>query len=95
MKYIYDGMPYMFEKSKKSIVCVYEEVSHEKYDIVDMESYGFLDAVMHSPAIKTFHILKVVSDHFEPQTITKENTKSLLFKVINDINKLLVHPQEF
>ncbi|MDQ7067501.1 MAG: hypothetical protein Q9M40_05775 [Sulfurimonas sp.] len=44
--------------------------------------------LLHSPAIKTFHILKVVSDHFEPQTVTKENTKSLLFKVINDINKL-------
>ncbi|MDQ7043760.1 MAG: hypothetical protein Q9M34_09575, partial [Sulfurimonas sp.] len=56
---IYDGMPYMFEKSKKSIICVDGAISEEKYKIVDMESYGFLDAVMHSPAIKTFHILKV------------------------------------
>lgn len=88
---IYDGIPHPFEKNKKSLVCVDEAMSEEKYDVVDMESYGFLDAVTHSPAIKNFHILKVVSDHFEPESITKEKTKSLIFKVINDINKLLVN----
>ena len=57
--------------------------------ILYMESFGFYDAVIHSPAIKNYHILKVVSDHFEPQTITKELTKSLIFNVIDGINFIL------
>ncbi|PHQ55183.1 MAG: hypothetical protein COA30_07370 [Sulfurimonas sp.] len=85
----YKDIHYPFKEGQKSITCVDEAMSEPKYDLVDMESYGFLDAVTHSPAIKNFFILKVVSDHFEPQTITKELTKSLIFKVINDINTLL------
>ncbi|MDF1878172.1 hypothetical protein JHD46_00805 [Sulfurimonas sp. SAG-AH-194-C20] len=87
---VYNGVSQGFAKNKKDIVCVDEALSEAKYDLVDMESYGFLDAVLHSPAIKNFHILKVVSDHFEPQSVTKEKTKSLIFKAINDINKLLL-----
>ena len=86
---MHNGIPYPFKKDKKCIVCVDEAVSQAKYDLVDMESYGFLDAVSHSPAIKNFYILKVVSDHFEPEKVTKEFTKSLIFKAINDINKIL------
>jgi len=52
-----------------------------------MESYGFYDAVVHNPAIKRFHIFKVVSDHCEPKKVTKEKTKSLLFNVIDAINE--------
>lgn len=69
--------------------CVNEEIATEGYEIVDMESYGFYDAVMHSPAIKNYHILKVVSDHFKPQTVTKEGTKSLIFNQIDAINEIL------
>ncbi|MDF1883065.1 hypothetical protein JHD49_03855 [Sulfurimonas sp. SAG-AH-194-C21] len=87
---VYDGIAHPFKKSKKSLVCVDEAISEAKYDVVDMESYGFLDAVTHSPAIKNFHILKVVSDNFKPESVTKEKTKSLIFKVINDINKLII-----
>lgn len=90
---IYDGVSHSFKEGKKSIVCIHEAITQVKYDVVDMESYGFLDAVTHSPAIKYVYILKVVSDHFEPQNVTKELTKSLIFKVINDIN-LLVHKKE-
>ena len=90
---IYNDIHHSFKEGEKSIVCVDEAISQVKYEVVDMESYGFLDAVTHSPAIQRFHILKVVSDHFEPQNVTKELAKSLIFKVINDIN-LLVHKKE-
>lgn len=86
---VHDGITYPFKKDKQSIVCVNEAISETKYELVDMESYGFLDAVSHSPAIRNFYILKVVSDHFEPVKVTKEGTKSLIFKAINDINKLI------
>jgi hypothetical protein len=60
-----------------------------------MESFGFYDALIHSPAIKNYHILKVVSDHFEPEKITKEGTKSLVFNVIDDINLILNKKDNF
>lgn len=75
--------------SELTLTCLNTESSDDTYDIVDMESFGFYDAVMHSPAIKNYHILKVVSDNFEPQKVTKENTKSLLFNTIDDINKII------
>ncbi len=76
-------------KSKKILTCLDIESSDDTYEIVDMESFGFYDAVIHSPAIKNYHVLKVVSDHFEPSKVTKEKTKSLLFNKIDDINTLL------
>ena len=85
----YEDLTYVFEKEKKTIVCLDEEAHTGVHQIVDMESFGFYDAVVHSLAIKKFHILKVVSDHFEPSTITKDNTKSFIFNVINDINFLI------
>lgn len=75
--------------SKNTITCVDEEMEENLYEIVDMESFGFYDAVIHSPAIKNFHILKVVSDHFEPRKVTKEKTKSLLFNAIDAINIII------
>ena len=75
--------------SKKIITCLENEDSSNLYAIVDMESFGFYDAVIHSPAIKNYHILKVVSDHFEPSKVTKEGTKSLVFNAIDDINLIL------
>lgn len=80
-------------KDTAVLSCFDKEVSTDENNIVDMESFGFYDAVIHSPAIKNFYILKVVSDHFEPETITKENTKSLIFNVIDDIN-LLINPKD-
>ena len=69
------------------ITCVDQEITSAEYTIVDMESFGFYDAIRHSTAIKNFHIYKVVSDHFEPETITKEFTKSLIFKNLEKIMK--------
>jgi len=86
---VYKKQSYKFKEKKRNIVCLDKEANDAMYDIVDMESYGFYEAVIHSPAIKNFYIFKVVSDHFEPQTITKDKTKSLIFNVINDINKIL------
>jgi purine-nucleoside phosphorylase len=77
------------ENILKTITCLDKEVSTDKYEIVDMESFGFFNALIHSPAIKHRYILKVVSDHFEPHKVTKDKTKSLIFNVIDDINLLL------
>ena len=85
----YRNTHYSFDTDKQLLTCKDEEAETEQETVVDMESYGFYDAVLHNPAIKRFHIIKVVSDHFQPQTITKENTKSLLFNVIDDINRVL------
>jgi len=63
------------------ITCVNEAEFQERYEIVDMESYGFYQALVN----KNIYIFKVVSDHFEPHTITKEKTKQLLFHSIEKI----------
>ncbi|MFK5938117.1 MAG: hypothetical protein QM497_06940 [Sulfurimonas sp.] len=86
---IYEEQVYSFEGSKKEILCVNTEATSPLHNIVDMESYGFYDAVIHSPAIKNFYIFKIVSDHFQPKKVTKEKTKSLLFNVINDIQTII------
>ena len=83
---VYQGITYNFKKNREEIVCVDEAMSECLYEIVDMESYGFYDAVIHNPAIKNFHILKVVSDHFEPEKVTKDATKKLISKNIDAIN---------
>ena len=85
---IYKEIAYSFDTSKESIVCVDAAVSHHEHKIVDMESYGFYDAVVHNPAIKHFHIFKVVSDHFEPERVTKDGTKKLIFNAIESILSL-------
>ena len=82
---VYEDKHYSFEDNEE-IVCLDDEASDNSYTIVDMESYGFYDAVIHNPAIKNFYIFKVVSDHFEPQQVTKDKTKLVIFNVINDIN---------
>ena len=74
---------------KKSLYCVDKEATTDEHTIVDMESYGVYDAVIHSPAIKKFHILKVVSDYFEPHKVTKERTKMLIFNQIDAINSIV------
>ena len=86
---VHQEQVYSFKEDKKEILCVDEEVSNDLHDIVDMESFGFYDAVIHSPAIKKFYILKVVSDHFEPRKVTKERTKMLIFDLINNINTII------
>ncbi len=72
---------------KENLTCVNNEISEiGKYELVDMESEGFVEA---TNKIKNKHIFKVVSDHFEPHKVTKEKTKSLIFNVIDDINNII------
>lgn len=75
------------DRDETTLECLDKEANEAKHEIVDMESFGFYDAVKHSPAIKNIFVFKVVSDHFEPQKVTKEGTKSLIFNVIDDINE--------
>ncbi len=82
---IYEENSYVFDTTKKEILCLDEEANEEKYALVDMESFGFYEAVIHSPAIKDFKIIKVVSDHFEPESITKDTTKALINKAIKEL----------
>jgi len=68
--------------TNNTIVCSDNEVSDNNYNIVDMESFGFYQA---SRNIKNCYIYKIVSDHFEPKSITKESTKKLIFNAIDKI----------
>ncbi len=86
---VYEGIEYKLQEEGEKITCVDEPLSESSCKFADMESYGFYDAVVHNPAIKNFHILKVVSDHFEPQSVTKEGAKKLLFKQINAITNFI------
>jgi hypothetical protein len=40
-----------------------------------------------SKAIKRFYVFKVVSDHFEPQTVTKDVTKKLIAQTLKLLEK--------
>jgi purine-nucleoside phosphorylase len=82
---VYADLHYRFDETKKEIVCLDSEAKDATYDIVDMESFGFYDAVIHSPAIKNFSIIKVVSDHFEPHKVTKDATKTLIHNAIKEL----------
>ncbi|MFT7860321.1 MAG: hypothetical protein ABXS93_05215 [Sulfurimonas sp.] len=80
----YEGIEYNFGAGKP-LTCVDEEIAHGEHEAVDMESFGFYDAVRHNPAIKNFAIYKVVSDHFEPHTLNKDMVKSLIFKQLDNL----------
>ena len=86
---VYEEQNYHFKKDRALITSLDSEANAAVAKIVDMESFGFFDAVSHSPAIKNFYIFKVVSDHFQPHLITKEATKSLVFNAINNINTII------
>jgi len=83
----YHNNSYKLNDAPEHINCFDESVTEEKDVLVDMESYGFYDAVVHNPAIKKAHIFKVVSDHFEPHCVTKEQTKQLIFHAIDAMYK--------
>jgi len=68
---------------KENLTCVDCEVSQDEgYTLVDMESSGFLEA---TEGLQKRYIFKVVSDHFEPERVTKEGTKALIFNHIDEI----------
>ena len=67
-----------------TITCTDCEIDENHYNIVDMESFGFYEA---TKSITNRYMYKVVSDHFEPSTVTKDKTKSLIFNAIEDVMK--------
>ncbi|NPA60238.1 MAG: hypothetical protein GXO30_07235 [Epsilonproteobacteria bacterium] len=70
---------------KIDIECVDAEVKKAgKYKVVDMESAGFLKATQN---VKKRYMFKVVSDNFEPQKVTKEKAKKLIFDKIDEMMK--------
>lgn len=70
--------------SPNELTCVDEEITKSGYEMVDMESFGFFEA---TKLVQNRHIYKVVSDHFEPQNITKDAVKKLLSAVIDEVLK--------
>lgn len=74
-------------KAKHSLTCLDAAASDETYEIVDMESFGFYDTLKSKVDMKNIYVFKVVSDNFEPHIVTKDTTKSLIFKEITNILK--------
>jgi hypothetical protein len=82
---IYKERNYILDRNAAcSITCVDEEMSEHLHDIADMESFGFYEA---TKEIKNRHIYKIVSDHFEPDMVTKDGTKKLILNAIENIVK--------
>ena len=68
---------------EEELTCVDKAISDaNKYNIVDMESSGFIKASLH---LEHRYMYKIVSDHFEPQTVTKDGAKKLIFNKIDEI----------
>ena len=82
---LYIDMPSKNIKKNFTLSCVDNEVSKkDKYDVVDMESSGFINA---TNMVKNRYMFKIVSDHFEPKLITKDGAKKLIFDNIDNIMK--------
>lgn len=58
------------------------EATDDDFDIVDMESFGFAKS---SFGVENRYIYKVVSDNFEPQKVSKDATKKLVYKLIDEV----------
>ncbi len=77
---------------KENLTCVDFEVSDaNKYELVDMESDGFLKASLH---VEDRNIYKIVSDHFEPKSVTKDKAKKLIFDKIDEILNLVQNDKD-
>lgn len=73
---------------KNILTCVDTPINaHNNYDVVDMESTGFIDA---TSLIKNRYMFKIVSDHFEPHMVTKDKTKRLISDKIDEIMGSLI-----
>lgn len=77
------------ELNESDILSVDEPVENDLQTPVDMESYGVYKAA--SRFFHTHQILffKVVSDHFEPQAVTKELAQELISKNIPDLEEVI------
>jgi len=84
---IYQDIHYCFSQNKEMIGCFDLPQTDPSTNLADMESYGFYDAVIHNPAIKKFLIIKIISDHFEPATLTKDGVKALIYNQRTALDK--------
>jgi len=68
---------------EEEITCVDKAINkNDNYNLVDMESAGFLKASLH---VEHRYMFKIVSDYFEPHTVTKDGAKKLIFNKIDEI----------
>lgn len=72
----------LIDAREHKIVCIDYEATDATYEIVDMESGGFIDA---TKGFENSFVFKVVSDHFEPKSVTKDMAKKLIFDQIDEI----------
>lgn len=87
---IYDGKIFHINtKAKNVITCMDTEASEDICEIVDMESYGFYEACKSHLELLNIHMFKVVSDYFEPRTVTKDKTKKLIFEQIDAMQRAI------
>lgn len=82
---IYENNSYTLNNTELSITCMDTEQSKVVAEFVDMESFGFYEA-LHAKNLQGY-MFKVVSDHFEPHTITKDFTKKLIRGTIPTLQK--------
>lgn len=84
-KVVYKDEECILDKSiQNTVTCMDEEAILPIMEIVDMESFGFCETTC---GFKNRYMYKVVSDHFEPDKVTKEGAKTLIFSAIDDILK--------
>ncbi len=81
----------LFEHSlKESDILSVDEPASEILNLpVDMESYGVYKAASRFFSTHQMLFFKVVSDHFEPERVTKELAIELIFKNLNNLNAVL------
>lgn len=86
---IYNNETFVLNKNTTTkINCLNNEMSQNIHKLVDMESFGFYEATINKNNV---YMYKVVSDHFEPNKVTKEGTKSLIFNVIEEVMQKVKH----
>ena len=79
----YKGLTFSInDRNKETIASLDYPSDNIQNNIADMESYGFYQAVKN---LKNVRMFKVVSDHFEPKSISKDFVKKLIFENIGDI----------
>ena len=86
---IYKNKKYNLNKiSNNSILCSNTQIYTDIYPLVDMESYGYYLALKRYTTIDNISIIKTISDHFSPESITKDGVKRLILDELKNNNIL-------
>lgn len=78
-----DGAEYLLQSEGETLACKNEPTSQIHATLVDMES-----CVLAERYLPYLQIYKVVSDHFDPSSVTKEGTKKLIAGALEAIEPL-------